>query len=98
MSRQQERADAFELARAQLIRVAYAVLGSRHEAEDVVSETWLRLVAADTGDPVGDTLRSARSRREVYVGPWLPEPLITTDAGDDPRTGSRSTRPSRSSP
>jgi RNA polymerase sigma-70 factor, ECF subfamily len=99
MSRQQELADAYELARPRLIRVAYAVLGSRHEAEDVVSETWLRLVAADAGDPVRDvdawatvavaraaldTLRSARSRREVYVGPWLPEPLITTGTGVDP--------------
>jgi RNA polymerase sigma-70 factor (ECF subfamily) len=99
MSRQQELAAGFDLARPRLIRVAYAVLGSRHEAEDVVSEAWLRLVAADAGEPIRDvdawatvavaraaldSLRSARSRREVYVGPWLPEPLVSTDTAADP--------------
>jgi RNA polymerase sigma-70 factor (ECF subfamily) len=99
MSREQELAAAFDLARPRLILVGYAVLGSRHEAEDVVSETWLRLVAADAGEPVRDvdawatvavaraaldSLRSARSRREVYVGPWLPEPLVSSDAAADP--------------
>jgi RNA polymerase sigma-70 factor (ECF subfamily) len=99
MSRQTDLAGTFDLARPRLIRVAYAVLGSRHEAEDVVSETWLRLVAADAGEPVRDveawatvavargaldTLRSARSRREVYVGPWLPEPMVSPDVAVDP--------------
>ncbi|GAA1799357.1 RNA polymerase sigma-70 factor [Nocardioides hankookensis] len=73
------------------MRVAYAILGSHAEAEDVVAECWLRLVAADEREPVRDvgawatvtvaraaldTLRSARVRRESYVGPWLPEPVV----------------------
>lgn len=73
------------------MRVAYAVLGSHVEAEDVVSETWLRLVEADARDQVMnidgwatvavarralDVLRSARVRRESYIGPWLPEPVV----------------------
>lgn len=63
------------------------------EAEDVVADTWLRLARAHEQEPVGDVLgwgtvavarasldvlRSARVRREIYVGPWLPEPVITT--------------------
>ncbi|HVQ90249.1 MAG TPA: RNA polymerase sigma factor SigJ [Mycobacteriales bacterium] len=84
-------AAAYERARPRLIRVAYAVLGSHVEAEDVVSECWLRMVAADGRDPIRDVdawatvavaraaldaLRSARMRRELYVGPWLPEPIV----------------------
>jgi RNA polymerase sigma-70 factor (ECF subfamily) len=99
MTRQQELGATFELARPRLIRVAYAVLGSRHEAEDVVSETWLRLSAADAQEPIRDvdawatvavaraaldSLRSARSRREVYVGPWLPEPVVSSEVPLDP--------------
>ncbi|MEN3359907.1 MAG: polymerase sigma-70 factor, subfamily [Mycobacteriales bacterium] len=93
-------AAAYEGARPRLVRVAYAVLGSQVEAEDVVSECWLRLVTADARDPVRDVdawatvavaraamdaLRSARRRRELYVGPWLPEPIVGADpAGADP--------------
>jgi RNA polymerase sigma-70 factor, ECF subfamily len=99
MSRQTELGTAYDRARPRLVRVAYAVLGSRHEAEDVVSETWLRLCAADAQEPVRDvdawatvavaraaldSLRSARSRREVYVGPWLPEPVVSSDVPVDP--------------
>ena len=84
-------AEEFAASRARLIRVAYAILGSRSEAEDVVADTWLRLAKADAADPVRDVAawatvavargaldayRSARRRREVYVGPWLPEPLV----------------------
>lgn len=90
---QAELAAGYERARPRLIRVAYAVLGSRVEAEDVVSECWLRLVAAAAREPVRDidawatvavaraatdALRSARWRREMYVGPWLPEPIVHT--------------------
>ena len=63
------------------------IIGSHGEAEDVVAECWFRLVAADQAEPVRDVeawavvavsrmaldlLRSARVRRERYVGPWLP--------------------------
>ena len=105
---------AYQQARPRLVRVAYAVLGSHAEAEDVVSDCWLRLAAADAREPVLDVeawatvtvaraaldaLRSARRRREVYVGPWLPEPVVglETVAGAGPPgptrpTGSRWTR------
>jgi RNA polymerase sigma-70 factor (ECF subfamily) len=87
----EELAARFEEHRPRLVRVAYAILGSRAEAEDVVAETWLRLVAADAREGVRDVLgwstvavsraavdvlRSARVRREAYVGPWLPEPDV----------------------
>jgi RNA polymerase sigma-70 factor (ECF subfamily) len=91
-------AEAYLEARPRLVRVAYAILGSRAEAEDVVSDCWLRLVTADRREPVDDVLawstvtvaraaldvlRSARVRREAYVGPWLPEPdLGTPDPAD----------------
>ena len=94
-----ELAQAFDAARPRLVRVAYAVLGSHAEAEDVVSDCWLRMTAANERDPILDVdawatvavarlaldaLRSARVRRERYVGPWLPEPLVTTPVWDDP--------------
>jgi len=84
-------AEEYDRARPRLQAVAYAVLGSRAEAEDVVADCWLRLVQADVRDPVLDVeawatvtvaraaldvLRSARRRREVYTGPWLPEPVL----------------------
>jgi len=80
----------FEEHRAHLLGVAYRMLGSRADAEDAVQEAWLRLQRSDRaaiGDLRGwlttvlgrlclDELRSARVRREAYVGPWLPEPLV----------------------
>ena len=84
-------AAAYTRARPRLGRIAYAVTGSQAEAEDVVSECWLRLVAANATETVNDveawstvvvarraldTLRSARVRRESSVGPWLPEPGV----------------------
>jgi RNA polymerase sigma-70 factor (ECF subfamily) len=100
MSRDDDLAAAYEAVRGRLIRVAYAVLGSHSEAEDVVAETWLRLAAADRRDPILDveawavvavsrgaldTLRLARVRRETYVGPWLPEPMLDwTNPAADP--------------
>jgi RNA polymerase sigma-70 factor (ECF subfamily) len=82
--------------RTHLLGLAYRLLGSRADAEDVVQEAWLRLSRVDrstvadlrgwlttvTGRLCLDQLRSARVRREAYVGPWLPEPLVT--ARDDP--------------
>ncbi|HEU5108898.1 MAG TPA: sigma-70 family RNA polymerase sigma factor, partial [Micromonosporaceae bacterium] len=82
----------FAAARTHLVRVAYAILGSVSEAEDVVSECWFKLVRADQHGRVQDVeawatvvvaraamdvLRSARVRRETYTGPWLPEPVLT---------------------
>jgi RNA polymerase sigma-70 factor, ECF subfamily len=86
--------EAFESHRPYLLRLAYGQLGSLAEAEDVVQEAWLRLQRAggeDIRDLRGwltttvsrlalDTLRSARMRRERYVGPWLPEPLVADEA------------------
>jgi RNA polymerase sigma-70 factor, ECF subfamily len=79
--------------RSTLIGLAYRLLGSVSEAEDAVQEAFLRLERHGTDgiDNLGgwlnrttsriclDRLTSARARREVYVGPWLPEPLETTD-------------------
>lgn len=84
------RAAEFELLRPYLRRVAYGILGSLVEAEDVVQDTWLKLQRVDRGEIADmrafaaqvaargalDVLGSARVRREVYVGPWLPEPLV----------------------
>ncbi|KIU34549.1 RNA polymerase sigma factor SigJ [Methylobacterium radiotolerans] len=84
----------FEAHRPRLLRIAYRMLGSRSEAEDVVQDAWLRWVAADrTGVAAPDRflarvvtrlcldqIKSARARRESYVGPWLPEPLVEAAA------------------
>jgi RNA polymerase sigma-70 factor (ECF subfamily) len=83
-------AEEFEELRPLLFSIAYRILGSVSEAEDAVQETWLRYHASAT-TPISlksflaavvtrvsiDTLRSARVRRETYVGQWLPEPLLT---------------------
>ncbi|MBB5716907.1 sigma-70 family RNA polymerase sigma factor [Sphingomonas aerophila] len=90
-------AAAFESARPQLLRVAYRMLGSMADAEDVLQEAWLRWSAADHQDvrvPAAflrrvvtrlclDHLNSARVRREDYVGPWLPDPVVEQDAVED---------------
>ena len=81
----------FAAERDRLVGVAYRMTGSRAEAEDVVQDAWLRWQRADTDEvacPAAwlttvtsrlalDRLTSARSRREAYVGPWLPEPVAT---------------------
>jgi RNA polymerase sigma-70 factor (ECF subfamily) len=90
------RVEEFEGLRGLLFSIAYRILGSVAEAEDAVQETWLRYEATAT-EPTStkaflsavvtrisiDVLRSARVRREEYVGQWLPEPLID-DPYDDP--------------
>ncbi len=96
-ARQQDLAAVYDAIRPRLVRIAYAILGTVAEAEDVVADCWLRLVEADRRDTVEDveawstvvvsraaldTLRSARRRREEYVGPWLPEPVVAPV--DDP--------------
>ncbi|GAA4951156.1 RNA polymerase sigma-70 factor (ECF subfamily) [Nonomuraea thailandensis] len=82
----------WELHRPAVFGAAYRLLGSVAEAEDVVQEVWLRAAGADDLARVADlrawlitvaartsynVLKSARVRREDYVGPWLPEPLLT---------------------
>lgn len=93
------RAEAFEPHRDHLFGVAYRLLGEVGSAEDAVQEAFLRLQRAprDLEEPRAwlttvvtriclDELRSARARREVYVGPWLPEPLVSPvrEPGPDP--------------
>ena len=89
---------AFEKARPRLFGIAYRMLGSAAEAEDVVQDCWTRWQSTDRGgvrDPQAflattttrlaiNVLHSARTRREAYVGPWLPEPV---DTSADPRVG-----------
>ncbi|UYK86443.1 RNA polymerase sigma-70 factor [Xanthomonas sacchari] len=86
----------FESHRPRLFGLAYRLLGSRADAEDIVQDAWLRWQASDRGtirDPEAwlvtattrlglDRLRAARSARVHYVGPWLPEPLEIADAED----------------
>ena len=86
--------DTFESHRPLLFSIAYRMLGSAMEAEDMVQETFVRYQAADEADiraPKAylctiitrlclDQIKSARARREQYVGMWLPEPLHTDDA------------------
>jgi len=93
-----ELAAEFEQHRAHLIGVAYRITGTLADAEDAVQEAWLRLSRVDTAElrdmrawlttVVGriglDRLRSAAARRERYIGPWLPEPILTTPADADP--------------
>jgi RNA polymerase sigma-70 factor (TIGR02957 family) len=83
----------FEAQRQRLFWLAYRLLGSASEAEDAVQDAYLRLHSADAGVieslPAWLTkvvtnlclsrLTSARARREVYPGPWLPEPVLTDD-------------------
>lgn len=87
-----DRTAQFEELRPLLFSIAYRILGSVSEAEDAVQDSWLRWATTATV-PVSpkaflcsvvtrvsiDVLRSARVRREAYVGPWFPEPLVDTE-------------------
>jgi RNA polymerase sigma-70 factor (ECF subfamily) len=92
------RSDVYEELRPLLFSIAYGIVGSVSEAEDIVQEAFLRL-HREQGDGVDidspralavhsttrlaiNHVRSARVRRETYVGTWLPEPLLTDPAPD----------------
>ncbi|MEU1281455.1 RNA polymerase sigma-70 factor [Streptomyces sp. NPDC005805] len=93
----------FEEHRPVLTGVAYRMLGRVADAEDVVQEAWLRWSADDRDDVrepraylvrvttrlAVDRLRQVRSRRESYVGPWLPEPVVTDFGPSVPDTAER---------
>ncbi|WP_028800426.1 RNA polymerase sigma-70 factor [Streptomyces sp. 142MFCol3.1] len=95
--------DVFEEHRPLLTGVAYRMLGRVADAEDVVQEAWLRWSGADRSDvrePRGylvrvttrlaiDRLRQVQSRKEAYVGPWLPEPYVTHFADTVPDSAER---------
>lgn len=90
-------AAAFDPLRPTLMRVAYRMLGSVADAEDVVQEAFIRWMRADRGEvrePAAflrrtvtrlclDQLKSARRLRETYVGPWLPDPVVEEDEVED---------------
>ncbi|WP_018654055.1 RNA polymerase sigma factor SigJ [Actinomadura flavalba] len=92
--------EVFEHHRALLFSVAYRILGSAADAEDAVQDAWLRWSAASrtqVTDPRAylartvanlalEQLRSARRQRETYVGPWLPEPVLTGEDVPDADT------------
>ncbi|WP_236795176.1 RNA polymerase sigma-70 factor [Amycolatopsis sp. GM8] len=94
----EEAAAVFTTARPRLFGIAYRMLSSAAEAEDLVQEVWLRWQAYDRSQVSNpdaflattttrlaiNALRSARVRRETYIGPWLPEPI---DTSADPYLG-----------
>ncbi|WP_042408110.1 RNA polymerase sigma-70 factor [Streptacidiphilus carbonis] len=99
MTRTEERAGEFQELRPLLFSIAYRMLGSVSEAEDAVQETWLRYQGSSTEPRSAkaflsatvsrisiDVLRSARVRREEYVGPWFPEPLLSDPYQDPERS------------
>jgi RNA polymerase sigma-70 factor (ECF subfamily) len=85
--------DVFDNHRPLLFSIAYRMLGSASDAEDVVQDAWMRYSSADPNSirsPKSfattivtrlclDRLKSARATREEYIGPWLPEPVLTAD-------------------
>jgi len=94
---QEDAAASFDPLRPRLVRVAYRMLGSVADAEDVVQEAFIRWMAVDWAEvrePEAylrrtvtrlclDQLRSARVQRETYVGPWLPDPIIEEEEEED---------------
>jgi RNA polymerase sigma-70 factor (ECF subfamily) len=91
-------AERFERERPQLRRIAYRMLGTIEEADDAVQEAWLRLSRTDESAVQNlaawlttvvsrvslDMLRARRSRREEYVGSWMPEPIVAIDDRPSP--------------
>lgn len=93
----QDSAASFAPHRARLVRIAYRMLGSVAEAEDIVQDAYLRWHQADRAVIENaqaflarvvtrlclDHLKSARVQRETYIGPWVPEPMVEAPADDD---------------
>jgi RNA polymerase sigma-70 factor (ECF subfamily) len=93
----EDAAASFDPLRPKLMRVAYRMLGSVADAEDMLQEAFIRWMAADRSDvrePEAflrrtvtrlclDQLKSVRRARETYVGPWLPDPVLEEEAADD---------------
>ncbi|MQV95916.1 sigma-70 family RNA polymerase sigma factor [Sinorhizobium medicae] len=94
---QAEAAASFDPLRPKLMRVAYRMLGSVADAEDMVQEAFIRWMGADRAtvrEPEAflrrtvtrlclDQLKSARRQRETYVGPWLPDPVVEEEEEED---------------
>ena len=97
ISSQGDAAQSFDRLRPKLIRVAYRMLGSVADAEDMVQEAFIRWMNADRSvvrEPEAflrrivtrlclDFLKSGRNQRETYFGPWIPDPVVEEDAEDD---------------
>ncbi|MDQ2080635.1 sigma-70 family RNA polymerase sigma factor [Xanthobacteraceae bacterium Astr-EGSB] len=93
----EDAAASFDPLRPKLMRVAYRMLGSVADAEDVLQEAFIRWMGADRGavrEPEAflrrtvtrlclDQLKSARRKRETYVGPWLPDPVVEESVEED---------------
>ena len=96
-ARSEDAAASFAPLRPKLTRVAYRMLGSVADAEDMVQEAFIRWMKADRGEvrePEAflrrtvtrlclDQLKSARRQRETYVGPWLPDPVVEEEQEED---------------
>lgn len=99
MTRAESPSSAFESVRGRLFGLAYRMLGSRGDAEDIVQEAYVRWHQADrhrienpeawlvaaTSRLAIDRLRRLRTEREAYAGPWLPEPIVADGAPPDRR-------------
>ena len=95
--RSEDAAVSFEPLRPKLIRVAYRMLGSVHDAEDIVQEAfirWMNVNRSDIREPEAflrrtvtrlclDLIKSSRHQRETYVGPWLPDPIVEEEEVED---------------
>jgi RNA polymerase sigma-70 factor, ECF subfamily len=93
----EDAAASFDPLRPKLMRVAYRMLGSVADAEDMVQEAFIRWMGTDRGgvrEPEAflrrtvtrlclDQLKSARRQRETYIGPWLPDPVVEEEADED---------------
>jgi RNA polymerase sigma-70 factor, ECF subfamily len=95
--RPEDAAAVFSPLRPKLVRVAYRMLGSVQDAEDMVQETfirWMKVERSDVREPEAflrrtvtrlclDQLKSARHQRETYIGPWLPDPVVEGNDVED---------------